>query len=146
MVITGSGAVEQAVTEKGHCRHFYSEWQGELDSEDSGIHFCVHWLHQTWLIHTIVLHRKEAPCTANICFFSPPCPCSAPVPDADKGDPSGNTCLLIPSSVHLIPENKFCTCNQDRPWSFLSEHEVGSHILKVYHPPKSDCRIQPCWE
>lgn len=46
-----------------------------------------------------------------------------------------------------IPENKFCACNQKRAWwSFFSEHEVRSHTVKVYHPPKWDCHIQPCWE
>lgn len=54
---------------------------------------------------------------------------------------SATTRLLTPSSMHLYQRTTSVLVTKTGHHSVFSEHEVGSHTLKVYHPPKWDCHI-----
>lgn len=113
---------------KRHYRHFYWEWQGDLDSGDSDLHFCVHWLHQRWLTcnswydsqhfftqDRSLLHSKHL------------LPLSTLLQTKDTLQ------LLDSFRNHLLADlllkasilaNKIYTSSQDRALSFFSEHKV----------------------
>lgn len=105
---TESGAVEQAMTETRHYRHFYWEWQRELDSGDSDLHFCVHWLHQRWLTrkswydsqHFFTQERNifHSKCLLPLSTLPTLCSCSSYRQRrlCNFLAPSGTTCLLTP--------------------------------------------------